>query len=116
MLWWTTVFCLLAIEPDAKAVDRLVADARAVWDVPGVAVAVVRGGDTLVLKGYGRRALGQPEPITPDTLFPLASCSKAFTTTLLAMLVDDGELGWDDPVRKHLPDFKLSDPNASALL
>ena len=54
--------------------------------------------------------------MTPDTLFPLASCTKAFTTTLLAMLADEGQLAWDDPVRKHLPTFKLSDPNADALL
>ncbi|HEY1192436.1 MAG TPA: serine hydrolase, partial [Gemmata sp.] len=70
----------------------------------------------LVLKGYGRRSVDAKEPVTPDTTFPLASCTKQFTTTLLAMLVDAGALGWDDPVRKYLPGFKLSDPNANALL
>ena len=116
MFCWLAITCLAAMEPDAGAIDALVEKTRAAWDVPGVAVVVVRGDETLVLKGYGRRALGKPEPITPDTLFPLASCSKAFTTTLLAMLVDDGQLAWDDSVHKYLPDFHLSDPNADALL
>ena len=111
MLFW-----LVAAEPDTRAVDGLVAAALKAWDVPGAAVVVVRGEDTLVLKGYGSRRLGNPDAVTPDTIFPLASCSKAFTTTLLAMLADDGLFGWDDPVRKHLPDFKLPDPNANALL
>ena len=62
----------------------------------------------LILKGYGRRSLDGNDPVTPDTVFPLASCTKQFTTALLAMLVDDGTLGWDDPVRKHFPGFKLS--------
>ena len=62
----------------------------AAWGVPGAAVVVVRGDETLVLKGYGVRRVGGRDPVTPDTLFPLASCSKAFTTTLLAVLADDG--------------------------
>jgi CubicO group peptidase (beta-lactamase class C family) len=86
------------------------------WEVPGAAIVVVHGDDTVFLEGFGRRALGQPAKITPDTIFPLASCTKAFTTTLLAMLVDDGVLEWDDLVSKHLSTFKLSDPNANALL
>src|SRR5262245_42960312 len=104
---WAALFCLLAAEPEPAAVDKLAADALAAWDVPGLAVVVVRGDDTRVLKGYGTRALGKPEPVTPDTVFPLASCSKAFTTTLLAMLADDEVMAWDDPVRKHLPTFRL---------
>lgn len=115
MLHWVTLCCLFAADP-AAAADRLAADAVATWRVPGAVVVVVRGGETVLLKGYGVRAAGKPAPVTPDTLFPLASCSKAFTTTLLAMLVDDGVIGWDDPVRKHVPDFKLPDPNADALL
>ena len=108
--------CLVAAEPDTRAVDGLVAAALKAWSVPGTAVVVVRGEETAILKGYGRRALGKPEPVTPATVFPLASCSKAFTTTLLAMLADDGQIGWDDPVRKHFPGFQLPDPHADALL
>jgi CubicO group peptidase (beta-lactamase class C family) len=107
---------LSAAEPEPAVAKKLVEDALKLWNVPGVAVAVVRGDETLLLEGFGRRAIGQPAKITPDTIFPLASCTKAFTTTLLAMLADDGVIGWDDPVRKHLPTWKLSDPNADAML
>jgi CubicO group peptidase (beta-lactamase class C family) len=116
MLLVVVSLCVLVAEPDVRAVDRLVDGAKDAWDVPGAAVVIVRGEDTIVLKGYGRRELGHEAPVTPDTVFPLASCSKAFTTTLLAMLADDGCMAWDDPVRKHLPGFKLPDPNADALL
>jgi CubicO group peptidase (beta-lactamase class C family) len=116
MLYPALLLCFSAAEPDTRAADGLVASALKVWDVPGAAVVVIRGDETLILKGYGVRRAGKSEPVTPETIFPLASCSKAFTTTLLAMLADDGQVGWDDPVRKHLPGFKLPDPNADALL
>ncbi len=102
--------------PDSAAVDRVLADALKAWDVPGAALVVVRGDKVLILKGYGQKSHEKPDPVTPDTLFPLASCTKAFTSTLLAMLVDEGKLRWDDRVRDHLPGFKLSDPNADALV
>jgi len=105
-----------AAEPDVADAEKLAADARKAWNVPGFTVIVVRGDDTLLLKGFGVRTQGQAEKITPDSLFPLASCSKAFTTTLMAMLVDDGVLAWDDSLKKHFAGFKLSDPNADALL
>ncbi len=105
-----------AVRFDPAAVDRIVAAALKRWGTPGVAVAVVRDGKTVHLKGYGTKRLGAADPVTPDTLFPLASCTKAFTSTLAAMLVDDGKIGWDDPVRRHLSDFHLSDPSADALV
>ncbi|HSQ56461.1 MAG TPA: serine hydrolase [Gemmata sp.] len=105
-----------AEEPDPASARKLAADALKAWQVPGAAVVVVRGDETLLLDGFGVRAIGKPATITRDTVFPLASCTKAFTTTLLAMLADDGVIGWDDPVHKHLPAFKLSDPNADAML
>lgn len=99
---------------DAATVDRLAEEALREWDVPGVAVVVVSRDRVLWLKGYGRRDVATDRPVTAETLFPLASCSKAFTTTLAAMLVDSGKIGWDDPVRKYLPDFHLADPLADA--
>jgi CubicO group peptidase (beta-lactamase class C family) len=105
-----------AAAPAPDAVDALAADALKAFRVPGAAVVVVRGDRALVLKGYGVRAAGARDPVTADTLFPLASCTKQFTTALLATLADDGLLGWDDSVRKHYPPFKLSDPNADALV
>ncbi len=98
------------------AVHLLTAAARQAWSVPGVAVVVVRRQQVVVLQGYGLRCLEPAAPVTPDTLFPLASCTKTFTTTLIAQLVDEGVLHWDDPVRQHLPSFRLSDQHATALL
>jgi CubicO group peptidase (beta-lactamase class C family) len=105
-----------ADEPNPEAVDAVVADALTTFQVPGAAVVVVRGDQTLVLKGYGRRSVDSDKPVTPDTIFPLASCTKQFTTALLAMLVDDGVIDWDDRVKKLYPSFKLSDPCANELL
>ncbi len=114
------LFCLIAgflvlpvqaraADVEADAIDKAVRESLKAWDVPGAAVVVVRGDDVLYLKGHGLRALDGKDAVTPDTLFPLASCSKAFTTTAIAMLVDDGKMSWDDPVRKHLPAFHLGD-------
>lgn len=105
-----------AAEPDPAAVDQAVTAALQAWDVPGAAVVVVRGDQTLLLKGYGRKHADRPDPVTPDTLFPLASCTKAFTTALLAMLADEGKLGWDDRARNFATGFHLADANADALL
>jgi CubicO group peptidase (beta-lactamase class C family) len=101
---------------DEKTVDELVADALRAWEVPGTIVVVVRRDRVMYIKGTGVREAGRSTPMTPDTVFPLASCSKGFTTTLVAMLASDGKLSWDDPVRKHLPDFLLTDPHSDALV
>ena len=97
---------------DGAAVDAVVKKALDTWRVPGVAVAIVRDGEVIYLKGFGVRAWNADDPVTPDTLFPIGSCTKAFTTTAMAILVDEGKMGWDDHVRKHLSYFHLSDPLA----
>lgn len=97
---------------DPTAIDAIVKDALRAWEVPGVAVAIVRGDEVIHLKGYGYKNVETKEKVTPDTIFPIASCTKGFTTTAMAMLVDEGKMAWDDPVRKHVPSFHLSDPLA----
>jgi CubicO group peptidase (beta-lactamase class C family) len=104
-----------AADPAPAHIDRLVDQALRAWDVPGAAVVLVSPDRVVHLKGYGVREL-HGAPVTPDTGFPLASCSKAFTTALAAQLADEGKLSWDEPVRKHLPEFHLSDPAADALV
>jgi CubicO group peptidase (beta-lactamase class C family) len=99
---------------DTKAIDDIVLEALKAWEVPGAAVVIVQGDRVLYLKGQGTRRLGGKEPVTADTTFGLASCSKAFTTLALAMFVDEKKLSWDDPVRKHVPFFRLADPLADA--
>lgn len=85
------------------------------WHVPGLTVTVVKDGKVLLKKGYGVRALnevasGNPEPVDTQTLFAMASTTKAMTAACIGMLVDEGKLRWDDPVLNYLPDFQLYDP------
>jgi CubicO group peptidase (beta-lactamase class C family) len=79
------------------------------FDVPGIAIAIVKDGQVLATRGFGVRKLGAPDKVDAKTLFEVASNSKAFTAAALAMLVDEGKLAWDDPVTKHLPDFQMYD-------
>jgi CubicO group peptidase (beta-lactamase class C family) len=96
----------------APLVRRIMARDR----IPGVAVGVVERGQLVFARGFGYRDVGDQLPVTPDTLFPLGSVSKAFTATAIALLADDGRLSLDAPVRRYLPDFTLQDPVASATL
>lgn len=98
---------------DFGAIDRIVENAREAFGIPGVAVAIVRGDETYT-QGYGERELGKGEPVTAETLFAVGSVTKAFTTTAMAMLIDEAKMTWDDHPRKHVPGFKLHDPLADA--
>ncbi|WP_395139075.1 serine hydrolase [Armatimonas sp.] len=95
--------------------DAIVTHAMKIVGAPGAAIAVVTPEGSYV-QGYGVKKLGGDETVSPETLFPIASVTKAFTATACACLVDDGKLAWDDPVRKHLPGFRLLDPAADANL
>src|SRR5260370_13164123 len=98
--------------PDGKKLDAIVAGARKAFEAPGVAVVVVHEDKVVYLKGDGVRELDKADAVTPDTVFQIASCTKAFVAMLIAMLTGDGRMDWDDPVRKHVPFFRLSDPLA----
>ena len=84
--------------------------------IPGVAVGVVERGHLSFARGFGYRDVEKDLPVTPDTLFPVGSCSKAFTATAVALVADEGRIALDTPVRTYLPDFSLQDPVASATL
>ena len=90
--------------------DEYVAKSQKLWDVPGLAIAVVEEGEVVFIKGYGVKELGGSHPVDEHTIFSLASTTKAFTSFALAVLVDQGKLEWDDSVVDFLPWFKLSDP------
>lgn len=89
--------------------DRLIEKAIADFDVPGLAIAIVSKGEIVYAKGFGHRDVEAQAPMTVDTLFAIGSTTKAMTATLLGMLVDEGKLAWDEPVRDFLPGFALSD-------
>jgi CubicO group peptidase (beta-lactamase class C family) len=91
-------------------IDRLAARIQQRFAVPGLAVAIVKDGKVVFAKGYGVREAGKPDKVDADTLFGIGSNTKAFTTAALAMLVDEGKLGWDDKVIDRLPGFRLYDP------
>ncbi|RJG24170.1 serine hydrolase [Massilia cavernae] len=86
----------------------------ATFDVPGIAIAIVKDGKVIATQGFGVRKLGESAPVDGQTIFEIASNSKAFTAAALAMLVDEGKLAWDDPVIKHLPDFRMYDAYVTA--
>ena len=94
----------------SKAIDTLVARSMKAFDVPGIAVAVIKDGKVIHSKGYGVRSLRTGQPTDENTLFGIASNSKAFTAAALGILVDEGKLTWDDKVRDIIPEFKLYDP------
>lgn len=99
-----------ALPAQLQDFDAYVEGVRKQFDVPGIAVAIVKDGRIVLERGFGVRELGQPAPVEPRTLFAIASITKAFTAASLSMLADDGKLSLDDRVIDHLPWFQMSDP------
>lgn len=97
-------------------VGRIAERFMAAFDTPGIAVAIVRPGLSDFAQGYGVCTLGQPQKVDPHTLFGIASNSKAFTAAALAILVDEGKVGWDEPVTRYIPEFRMSDPIVTKLM
>lgn len=97
----------------SKEIDALVEKTLSTFDVPGIAVAIVKDGKIIHEKGYGLSSLNNKQKVNQYTRFGIASNSKAFTATALAMLVDEGKLKWDDRVRKFIPEFTLYDSYVS---
>lgn len=90
--------------------DEYVEKAMKEWEVPGLAIAIVKDDKIVFAKGYGVRELGGAAGVNEQTLFAIGSSSKAFTAATIALLVDEGKLKWDDPVTKYLPALQLFDP------
>lgn len=90
--------------------DPLVDAVVARYHLPGIAVGVIENGQVVYRRTAGELALGSGQPVTNDTLFKIASNSKAMTATLLARLVQQGKLRWDDPVKRWIPAFRMFDP------
>jgi CubicO group peptidase (beta-lactamase class C family) len=99
--------------PDLKALDAYFAKAAKDWNVPGLAIGIVHKGQLVFAKAYGVRDVGTKEPVDTQTIFAIASTTKAITAAALGMLVDEGKVRWDDPVTKYLPSFQMHDPWAT---
>lgn len=110
-LWLALVASGIAQKaPDLKKLDAYIADAVVKFDQPGLAVGIVQGGKLVWSKGYGKLDLAKPEPVTPNSLFYCASISKAFTACAVGLLVDEGKLDWNTPVRTYMPEFSTPLP------
>jgi CubicO group peptidase (beta-lactamase class C family) len=114
---WVCLTLLLAAPMRAPAqpapltgLDAWIEQEMQRWQIPGLAVAVVKDDSVVYARGFGVRRLGEPEPVDEHTLFGVASTTKAMTAAALALLVDEGRVSWDNPVVRHLPGFALSDP------
>ena len=109
------IFLTCAIDAQLpKELDDYIADAQKRATCPGLAVAVVKDGKLLAAKGYGVRELGKPELVDENTMFDAASLSKSLTAAVIATLVDEGKMRWDDPIRRHLPEIEFADPYRTA--
>lgn len=95
-----------------SSLDRYINSSMKDWKVPGASVAIVRDGAIVYMKGFGVRDIRTHQPVTPDTLFDIGSCSKAFTSADVAILVDEGKMQWDGKVNTYIPFFHLRDPLA----
>jgi CubicO group peptidase (beta-lactamase class C family) len=96
-------------EPPPKF-DEYVQRVMRTFTVPGLSVAIVKDGKVVLAKGYGVRRMGDPAPVDARTRFGIASNTKLFTATALALLVEAGKIEWDKPVISYLPSFAMSDP------
>jgi CubicO group peptidase (beta-lactamase class C family) len=95
---------------NAQQIDELAKRAMQAFDVPGLALAVVKDGRLTYANGYGVRSVAAPtELVDVNTLFGIASLTKAFTAAALGILVDQGRLKWDDKVKDYIPDFVMYD-------
>lgn len=100
----------------AARLDAFVEQSRTRAGVPGASVAVVQGGRVVYAKGFGVREAGQPQPVTPETLFMIGSISKPLTSLMMAALVDRSRLAWETLVVQLLPSFALGDAEATKRL
>ncbi len=96
-----------------QGLDDDISQAMREWKLPGLAVAIVQDGEIVYAKGFGLRDVAGKLPVTTETAFGIGSTTKAFTTAVLGMLVDEGELNWDTAVKEYIPGFELQDPLAS---
>jgi CubicO group peptidase (beta-lactamase class C family) len=98
------------LDPRLNGIDILITGIMKVWNVPGCAITIVEKNNIILTKGYGYRKLDTKQPVNENTLFPIASCTKAFTAALIGIQADEGKIDLDKPANYFLPILKFSDP------
>src|SRR5687767_1848339 len=98
------------LDEKLREIDEYANSVLATFKGPGMAIAIVKDDKLAFAKGYGVRELNKADKVDENTVFAIASNSKAFTTAALAILVDEKKLAWNDKVSKYLPDFQMYDP------
>ena len=98
---------------DLRKLSEYYEEARSNWEVPGLAIGIVKDGKVLFAEGFGQQDVRKDSPVNSSTMFPIASNTKAFTAAALAILVDEGKIAWQDKVVEYIPWFRLYDPFVS---
>ncbi|WP_347838116.1 serine hydrolase [uncultured Draconibacterium sp.] len=120
MKWFISALLTLACmqlfsqEVDLEKLDNYFEKTAQEWGIPGMSVGIVKDGEIVFSKGYGLMEVGKSDRPDGNTLYAIASNTKAFTAFIIAQLVEEGKLEWNDPVQKHLPYFELYDPFVSS--
>ncbi|MDZ7606434.1 MAG: serine hydrolase [Cyclobacteriaceae bacterium] len=112
-LFFFTISVSIA-QPDIRDIENYIEKARKDWDIPGMSVAIVYKGKVASNRGYGTIEIGKEEKVDENSLFAIASNTKAFTATALGMLRDEGKLHFNDRVQRYVPQFRLYDNYTSA--
>lgn len=105
---------LFAQDVDYNKLDNYFSKTVSDWGIPGLSVAIVKDGEIVFSKGYGEMEVGKNNPPDGNTLYAIASNTKAFTSFMMAQLVEEGKIKWDDKVQKYLPYFELYNPFVSS--
>lgn len=101
------------IDDRLKGLKEFITEKIQEWNIPGTAVGVIKNGEVIFSEGIGMRSIKEKLEVTTDTLFSIASMTKPFTSTALAILVDEGKLEWDKPIKNYMPEVKLYDEFAT---
>jgi CubicO group peptidase (beta-lactamase class C family) len=113
-VWFTTVKAQPSFIKDS--LENYIQQGMKQWEIPGLAIVIVKDGKIVLMKGYGVKEMGKNDPVDENTLFMIASNSKLFTATSLAKLEAEKKLSLNDKVTKYIPWYKLYDPNVTSLV
>lgn len=115
------IVCLISLsstfaqqKTSSKKLDMMIEAGMEDWQIPGLSAVVVKDGEVVFHESYGIRNLETERPVDKNTLFAMASTTKAIVAMSLGILVDRGKIHWDDKVVEYLPAFRLSDPYITA--